>query len=390
MTIHDEGIVELGATVRPGQLYRAPSEGERVDAMIPPAGAEAHAANLLEMPNGDLLCAWFSGSHEGRGDIDIVVARLPHGQAQWSTPVKVSDDPTRSEQNPVLFAAPDGTVWLLYTAQETRGVTSAEWSRRVAAGEATGGFTMQWTAEIRRQISRDNGQTWGPVEVFSHKPSSFCRQPLLVLSNGDWLFPMYYSLEAPGHGDDYSVIWISSDQGATWSEHPVPESRGRVHASVIELDPGKLVAFFRSRAADNVYRSLSADNGRTWTVPQRTALPNNNASIQAVKLQSGAIAVIHNHCASDNADPAATVWPRERNPVTIALTEDAGETWPIMRDVDQGDGFRGDANRGYNRRSEYPTVIQTRDGRIHVAYSYRGRQYIKYVRVTEAWLRATP
>ena len=28
------------------------------------------------------------------------------------------------------------------------------------------------------------------------------------------------------------------------------------------------------------------------------------------------------------------------------------------------------------------------DGAIHVAYSYRGRQCIKYVRVTEAWIRS--
>jgi predicted neuraminidase len=31
--------------------------------------------------------------------------------------------------------------------------------------------------------------------------------------------------------------------------------------------------------------------------------------------------------------------------------------------------------------------VQTRDGLIHVAYSYRGRQCIKYVRFAESWLR---
>jgi predicted neuraminidase len=40
-----------------------------------------------------------------------------------------------------------------------------------------------------------------------------------------------------------------------------------------------------------------------------------------------------------------------------------------------------------NRRCSYPSIVQTRDGFIHVAYSYRGRQCIKYVRFTEDWVR---
>jgi predicted neuraminidase len=183
------------------------------------------------------------------------------------------------------------------------------------------------------------------------------------------------------------VMRISRDQGETWEEYEVPRSRGRVHASVIELEPGGLIAFFRSRAADNIYVSRSTDYGRTWTAPQRTALPNNNASIQATKLASGSLAIIYNHCSSHNTDPDKTVWPPVRYPVTIALSEDEGDTWPIMRDIDASDGFRGARNLALNRRCEYPTVLQTRDGAIHMAYSYRDRQCIKYVRVTEGWIK---
>jgi predicted neuraminidase len=31
--------------------------------------------------------------------------------------------------------------------------------------------------------------------------------------------------------------------------------------------------------------------------------------------------------------------------------------------------------------------VQTRDGLIHIAYSYRGRQCIKYVQFTEGWIK---
>jgi predicted neuraminidase len=349
-------------------------------------GRENHASNMVELSNGDLLCVWFAGTGEGISDVNIALSRLPADKARWSEPVWVSEDSTRSEQNPLLFSAPDGKLWLFYTAQETRGCSREEWRRRIAAGEAQGGYGMQWTAMIRCRVSEDNGYTWGPVRTFAGKPGSFCRQPMVVMGNGDWLFPMYYSLEAAGHGNDYTVMLISEDQGATWGEYPVPQSRGRVHASVVELAEGRLVAFYRSRAADRIYVSQSADYGRTWTVPERTALPSNNASIQARKLDSGKIALIYNNV-SANDDPDKTVWPRQRYPVTVAISEDEGETWPYMRHVDTGDDFCGAANVHLNRRCAYPCLLQTRDGAIHIGYSYRNRQCIKYVRITEDWIR---
>ena len=178
-------VLNLSHKLKGGVLFHPPDDRQRVDAFIPTIGRQSHAANLTELPNGDLLCVWFAGSREGTSDINIALSRLPHDGARWTEPVWVSDDATRSEQNPVLFPASDGELWLLYTAQETRGCAWAEWQRRVADGEAEGPFTMQWTAVIRRRLSTDGGHTWGPVETFMSKPGSFCRQPIVVLSSGD-------------------------------------------------------------------------------------------------------------------------------------------------------------------------------------------------------------
>ena len=271
-----------------------------------------------------------------------------------------------------LFLTPDGVLWLLYTAQQTRGVSRQEWNDRVARGEASGQFTMQDTAEIRRRVSRDGGYHWEPVETLFARPGSFCRHPPRVLSNGDWLLPMYYSLSsATLYGSDYTVMQLSSDQGQSWREVPVPESRGRVHATVNEVTPGRLLAFFRSRAADRIYRSVSEDYGRTWTPPERTVLPNNNASIQSIRLHSGHLAIIFNHH-SANDDPTLTVWPKRRYPVTLALSEDEGLSWPYLRHVETGDNFAGEKNEALNRGHAYPTLLESADGRLHLAYSSRG------------------
>ena len=50
------------------------------EALIPNAPYNScHAADLLELQNGDLLCVWFAGSDEGNADISIVGSRLPAG-----------------------------------------------------------------------------------------------------------------------------------------------------------------------------------------------------------------------------------------------------------------------------------------------------------------------
>ena len=77
-------------------------------------------AMILELENGDMLCAWFAGSFEGSKDISIVCARKEKDADHWEAPVPVSYDKERSEQNPSLFAGPDGAVWCMYTAQLDR------------------------------------------------------------------------------------------------------------------------------------------------------------------------------------------------------------------------------------------------------------------------------
>lgn len=348
---------------------------DTVESLIPNPYESAHAADLLELPGGDLLCCWFAGSNEGNADISIVVSRLKAGESKWSVPVKVSDDEERSEQNPSLFLTPEGDIWLMYTAQISR------------AARPDSPFNLQYTAQIRRKISKDNGETWGKTEVMFSREGSFCRQKIQILSNGRWIFGNWICYNDDTHnGSDITVVQISDNNGLSWKGVEIPGSRGRVHANLIETEPGKVIALFRSRSADNIYIAHSDDWGESWSGPVRTQLPNNNSSISAIRLQSGALAVSYNPVRA-NDNPDITVWPRQRCPVAIALSMDNGRTWPFSRLVEQGEGFTGNENDVRNRRYEYPVIMQTADGRIHAAYSYGDRRCVKYVSVTEEWIR---
>lgn len=352
-----------------GTLYINDDMGT-LEAMIPPGSySTAHAPALLELPNGDLLCAWFAGSFEGSKDISIVCARLNKGDDRWQEPVKVSCDPERSEQNPSLFLGPEGAVWCVYTAQLDR---------------VEGKDNMQFTSVIRVQKSFDNGKTWGGAELLFTREGSFCRQAIQVLSSGRWIFGNWVCSDSEsGLAGDPTVFQISDDQGRSWKTVEMPESYGRVHANVVELEGGRLIALMRSRAADHVYISESSDWGDSWSKPAPTVLPNNNSSISALKLESGRIAIAYNPTRTLNPVQGVAAWPGLRCPVAVALSEDEGKTWPMVRWMERGEGFIGDENKTNNKQYEYPNLMQSRDGKLHLVFAYKSRAGVKYMSFSE-------
>ena len=380
-------------------LAPAPADPDRVEAFIPAACVQNHAANIMPLPNGDLACVWFGGTQEGIPDISVFFSCLPAGASEWQPAQKLSDDPTRSEQNPILFPAPDGRLWLLWTAQLSGN---------------------QDTAIVRRRFSSDNGRTWGPVEtLFDVVGTSgvFVRHPPAVLDNGDLVLPIFYCHGRPGEkwvgSYDTSAVRISSDGGTTWTEVAVPASTGCVHMNVQQLDDGSLLALFRSRWADNIYSSRSTDRGRSWSEPSATELPNNNSSIQFTKLANGHLALVFNDINAagvterraslyddiEDDDPKpepkavngakTAFWGVPRAPMTLAISEDNGHSWPYRRNLEVGDGYcmTNNSREKLNREFSYPSIKQGPDGQLHIAFTYY-RQAIKYVRVAEDWVKA--
>ena len=365
----------------------------RVDG-IPAATVQCHASNLLELPDKTLLCVWFGGTQEGTSDISVYLSRLTPGSS-WSEPIRVSSDPSRSEQNPLLFLdKPTGKIWLFHTAQP--------------AGN-------QDQAAIIARTSVDKGQTWSePFEPFPEKKGVFIRQPIVVLADGTWVLPIWYCRVPPGFrwigSDDVSSVLYTKDGGKTWGESLVPDSTGCVHMNIIALPKkASYVAFYRSRWADSIYRSTSAD-GITWTSPKPTSLPNPNSGICAAVLPDGDIAIVFNNSNAtaemqrreglyDDITPAddkrvnqpgvngkTAIWGTPRKALSIGISSDEGQTWRT-KILEDGDGFcmTNNSELRANRELSYPNILlDTADGRVaaHVTYTYH-RQYIKYVHIDD-------
>src|SRR4029453_14940143 len=268
-----------------GLLQKHPDDSPREIADLPSPCVQAHAANLMVLNDGALGCVWFGGSMEGKSDISVYMSRLEPGSKQWSAPVQLSNDPERSEQNPILFPVPDGSLWLLHTAQLSGN---------------------QDTAIVRRRVSQDDGRTWGPTETLKDAPTgTFVRHPIHVHTDGGWLLPIFNCRTVPGERWDGSLddsgVLRSTDNGKSWQHSPVPDSVGCVHMSIVPASGGRLLGFFRSRWADFIYATSSDDGGLTWKQPGPTVLPNNNSSIQALRLADGRLAMIFNASSKANA-----------------------------------------------------------------------------------------
>lgn len=389
-------IEPSGLAERNGILHPREGDPARTEAFIPSPCVQNHAANLAVLGNGDLACVWFGGTQEGIPDISAYFSRLAKGSERWTEAQKLSDDPGRSEQNPVLFTTPKGELWLIWTAQISGN---------------------QDTSLVRKRVSHDDGASWGPIETLFEAPQGhglFVRQPPLFLEDGTWVIPVFHCVSVPGQkwvGDrDVSAVRVSTDEGATWSEHIVPDSLGCVHMNVLRAGD-ELLALYRSRWADFVYASHSTD-GRNWSAPEPTELPNNNSSIQATALADGRIALVYNESSRLNAtdrrtglyddieddEPASAgdepapvfektaFWGAPRAPMTLAISADGGRSWPVRRNLETGDGYcmTNNSKDGLNREFSYPSITQTPDGDLQIAFTY-WRRAIKFVRVVPDW-----
>ncbi len=355
-------------------------------ALLPSPAIQNHAAFLSRWPDGQLDCLWFGGSLEGKADICIYRSSLPPGARQWGPAQQLTDDPDRSEQNPVLFQSPDGRTLLFHTAQP-------------------GGDQDRCVVRMR-----DLGQP--PVDL-SLPLGSFVRGAVHIRDDGAWLLPLFHCTHAPGARwtgrHDTASVAISDDAGATWRQVVVPGSTGCVHMTLVDLGAGRLAAFFRRRQADFVFRTESADGGESWSVPTATDVPNNNSSIGVIRLRDGRIAMVCNPInASMNADrrlslydelgddarPEAQggctpIWGVARAPLALVISTDQGRSFPTRLIVQDGPGtcLSNNSIDGKNKEMSYPALNEAPDGSIDIAYTLY-RRAIKHVRLSPDVLKA--
>lgn len=300
---------------------------------------ESHAATIAETPAG-LVAAWFGGTKEGNKDVCIWTSHLVNNK--WTAPAKVADgimnDTLRYPcYNPVLFYTSGGELLLFYKI---------------------GPNVAGWTGWMKR--SKDNGKTWSEREAL---PDGFLgpikNKPVVV--NG-----VLYCPSSTEKGGWKAHIEFTPDNGKTWTK-TASLNDGKVmeaiQPSILQHKDGRLQLLCRSRNT-TLNETWSSDGGKTWSEMKASGLPNNNSGTDAVTLKDGRQLLVYNHVL-----PAAS-WVRgkgPRTPLNVAVSND-GIKWfaaTVLEDSPIS-------------QYSYPSVIQTKDGMVHIVYTWR-RERIKHV-----------
>ena len=308
-------------------------------------GKYKHPTTFTQLANGDLYLAFYGGSGEYSTDTAVYGSRQVAGTQKWSEPKVIADTPFVSEGNPVVWQAPDGTVWLFYVVRY--GET---WS----------------TSRIQAKISRDGAKTWSDSTILAFEQGMMVRGRPIVLDNGDYLLPIYHETGADTErtGPDSTSLFLRFEkQTKKWTQTGrIRSNTGNIQPAVVELSKDHLLAFCRRGGGYEpdefgyMVRSESKDNGKTWSRGEDTQFYNPNSAVELLKMKSGNLLLAYNNHMS------------ERDPLRLALSADNGKTFPYHVDVAEG-GTRDFA---------YPYLVQTTDGKIHLTYTSKERSTINH------------
>ena len=361
--------------------------------IFPYQNKHVHASSVVEAPNGDLIACWFYGSGE-RTSNDVLVqgSRLKKGSKKWGPVFIMADTPDLPDCNPVLFINPNDELMLFWIAVRANGWENSILRYKISSDyDKTGAPKWKWQDIIilkpgesfYRSIKKafeDNYSDPGwaeyalPYEKLitaaaadkeKRQKGWMTRIHPTVLSSGRILLPLY------SDGFNVALAAISDDEGKSWrSSNPIV-GFGPIQPTFAERKDGSIIAYLRDSGGtpQRVLMSESSDQGETWSFAIDTDIPNPGSSLEVTVLKNGHWVMAYN----DTED--------NRNNWAVSLSNNEGKTWTWKRHIGQSE----DKSESFS----YPSLIQTKDGKLHLTYSYGNPsgKTIMHASFDEKWIK---
>lgn len=307
---------------------------------------QSHSATILELEEGELLCAFFGGTRERNPDVEIRLARKKPG-GNWTAPRSVADGVQPDGErfptwNPVLFQNSLGEVMLFYKV----GPSPSEWWGMV-------------------KTSQDGGHTWSEGERLPGNILGPVKNKPIQLEDGTIVSG------SSTEGEDGWQVHIerSTDNGESWNYiGPINDADkiGAIQPTLLKHSDDRIQLLARTRSeVKSIGESWSEDGGLSWSEMETSSLPNNNSGLDGVTLEDGRHILVYNH--STRQQPG--MGHKGRGVLNVAVSED-GQNWEAALVLEYLDE--------QGRQFSYPAVIQTEDGLVHIVYTWH-RERIKHV-----------
>ncbi len=402
-----------------------PSPMEMKDSLVienifPFQQQHCHGSTLVELPNKDLLCAWFQGSGERTSD-DVAIwgARYNHKTHQWGEPFVMADVPGFPDINPVLFIDSKSRLWLTWYT-----VMAYQWSTsllkfRISDNymQKTGAPVWNWQEVLHVKADGSPNTGIGENDPFVMTLlSKFDAYYQYLVQKGDvsdtgksnvskqsWSKARKYYTDLARGSNLISDGTDVNEQGEKVKKqlgYPLMRRIGwQTRNKPLQLGNRILLPLY-SDGLNLSLVAITADFGETWSFSepilgggaiQPTLALNKDGSITMLMRDNGpAPKRLMKSVSKDggltwssvvdtdipNPGTAADVvvlksgnWAlvlndieNGRHKLSVWLSSDQGETWPFRKII-----VNGQPNSAV--RGHYPAIIQGKDGLIHLSYT---------------------
>lgn len=355
----------------PTRFVREPADDDE------PFFGHNHCPAVTWCANGDLLAIWFSTVNEGDREMTILGSRLRAGAEEWEPASEFFNAPDRNVTGSALFHDPDDGRLYHFNGLET----DSHWANLA----------------LVMRTSDDDGRTWSDPRFVdpNHRFRNQVIAGTIKTEDGSLVQPC----DATHWGSGGTAIHVSPDEGTTWRDPgrdrpPVQVEEGAtggsiagIHAGVVELDDGRLMALGRGdEIGGRMTRSVSDDRGESWTYTE-SPFPavNGGQRIVLTRLREGPLLYVgFTDTKGTREDPRGMelVAPdgeqRRCYGMFAALSFDEGETWPVRRLLAPDTGEERDhedwpweymADATHAEFKGYLAATQTPDGVVHLLSS---------------------
>jgi len=412
--------------------------------IFPLVSQHVHGSTVVELPNGDLLAAWFQGSGERwADDVAIMGARLKAGEETWSKTFVMADVPGFPDINPILFIDSQDRLWLMwYTVIANQWETSLpkyrisknymmpdgppQWSWQDVLHFKPGDRAERGIQPGDRFVKSIERQIKEYTEYIS-KSNSILGQVTLNLADR-WK----KELLAKARGEDMMRKGQLVDSSGQSTEqqigYPYFRRMGwQTKNKAVIVDEKRIIVPFYSDGFSFSLMAITDDGGKNWQFSEPLVGPGNIQPSIAKKADGTLVAYMRDNGpppkrlhVSTSADKGLTWSPvrdselpnpgsgadvvtmsnghwamayndtkNGRHSLAISISTDEGKSWKYTRHLELD---KRDSNTATS--SGYPSIIQGRGDILHVVYSYhhndrKGAPHktIKYARFNEAWVR---
>jgi hypothetical protein len=348
-----------------GVIYRNPDPGHRhVAALFP---------HPLELPGGEMLCAYNRGSALYAADLAFYLARSADGGHTWQDAGPLGagarDDRPYSYHDPFVSPMRDGTLVI--------GAFRADRSdaEMPMFNEQTGGLRP---VEVFLLRSADGGRTWGAPELVALPQGVVATPagPIVELADGRWFWPFdqWKAFDEEGPYQPRTLGLFSGDAGRSWGDmlayaDGAADGKGFWHGKPIVLEDGRLATLYWAadmKTGANLPNHICYGDasGREWGAPTATNLPGQTNAL--VDLGDGRLCAVY-------------TWREAGRPgIMAALSTDGGRTWDLDGQVRLWDATGRDrlgvvALDIYPRSHDTiafgaPAALRLRDGDVYAAW----------------------